>query len=103
MKINSCFSHLYESKPLSFWFDALVLQGNFAVPLCDALVEALGEAAARRIAVFAFDNAPALPETRLSVTWHGLDLAATLDSLVDWCDAIHAGAPSPLSPVLAMF
>ena len=80
-----------------------VMQDNFAPGLCEALAEAMGAEKARRIAVFAIGNRPALPKTCLPVTWHGFDYSATLDSFVAWCDAIHAGAKSPPPPVLAVF
>lgn len=80
-----------------------ILQDNFAAPVCDALVRRFGADRAARLRIAAFGNRPALPETCLPVVWHGLDLGATLDSFVDWCDAIHAGDKSPPPPVLATF
>ena len=80
-----------------------ILQDNFASPVCDALVARFGEERASRLFLAAFGNRPAIPETRLPVTWHGFDLSATLDSFVDWCDAIHAGEKAPPPPVLATF
>ena len=80
-----------------------ILQDNFAAPVCDALVARFGAEAASRLFLAAIGNGPALPSCALPVVWHGNDLAATLDSFVDWCDAIHAGDKSPPPPVLATF
>ena len=80
-----------------------ILQDNFAAPVCDALVRRFGADRAARLRIAAFGNRPALPSTGLPIVWHGLDFAATLDTFVAWCDAIHAGEEAPPAPVLATF
>jgi DNA-binding transcriptional regulator YhcF (GntR family) len=80
-----------------------VLQDNFAAPVCDALVARFGAEAASRLFIAAIGNRPALPRCALPVAWHGHDYSVTLDSFVEWCDAIHAGEKTPPAPVLAMF
>ena len=80
-----------------------VLQDNFAVPVCEALARRFGADCAARLSIVAWGNRPSIPKTCLPVTWHGNDMGATLDSFVDWCDAIHAGTKDPPPPVLATF
>lgn len=58
------------------------------------------------VAVCASDfgvGGPLLQRACLPVEWHGQDLAKTLDSFADWCDALHAGAKAPPPPELALF
>ena len=70
----------------------LCFQDNFAEPLDRALVARYGaEKAARRFLVAAWGSFPITQETATPFVWRGNDIAAILDSFVDWCDAIHAG------------
>ena len=92
--------HVAEWKKID---SVAILQDNFAVPTCDALARHFGAKAASRLHIAAIGNKPVLPATCLPVTWHGLDLAASLDSFVDWCDAIHAGVKAPPPPELFLF
>ena len=80
-----------------------ILQDNFAVPVCDALVARFGAEAASRLFIASIGNRPALPSCVLPVVWHGHDYSVTLDSFVEWCDAIHAGEKDPPAPALATF
>ena len=80
-----------------------VLQDNFVDAVCAGLIDTFGREAAASTFVAAFGHRPQLRHSCLPVEWHGQDIAATLDSFVDWCDAIHAGAKSPPPPELAAF
>ena len=80
-----------------------IMQDNFAASVCDAIARYFGREEAARLFIAAYGNRPALPETCLPVVWHGFDLVPTLDSFVDWCNAIHAGEKDPPRPLLAMF
>ena len=76
---------------------------GFARVLVDSLVAHLGMDATGCHAIFALGNKPSLPDLPMRVHWHGIDLEKTLQSFLDWCDAIHAGEPSPPPPCYAWF
>ena len=80
-----------------------VLQDNFVEPVCRGLVETFGADRAASVFVAACGHRPLLQRACLPVEWHGQDLARTLDSFTDWCDALHAGAKAPPPPELALF
>ncbi len=82
--------------------DCVVLMDDHWLGPLEGALHTLGTAP-ESIVVACLGNRPALPATRLDVHFHGYDLEATLASFVDWCDAIHAGAPSPPPPALATF
>lgn len=84
--------------------DAVVLlDDNFVEPFETALFSNFGPSGASRFFVAAWGNLPALPRTRVPVTFSGLDLERTLDSFVVWAEAVHAGVRDPERPRLFAF
>lgn len=85
--------------------DAIAIgDDNLVATVARYLVQRLGRKAASQLLLVALGNRPCLPETELTVRFHGLDLVATLDSFVAWADRCHAGRRHrPSTPSLVRF